>query len=316
MDNTNITTSENTYNELYKKMLENMDVGVYFVDTDRKITFWNKGASEISGFSYEEVVGKDCFDNILNHVDEDGNRLCVYGCPLQATIQDGKNREALVYLHHKDGHRVKIKVEPTPIYENGHIIGAVEVFHKIDENQIAKKVDVLEECSVEDLKMLALYDQLTGVPNRRYLDSFLSSKMNEYKMLGIDFGVLFIDIDNFRVFNNTYGHDLGDKVLQVVSNTFLNAVRKSDLVGRWGGEEFIIVLPMISKQELEKIAEKVRMLVEYSILRENGVEHHVTVSIGGSMVKASDEDEHSVVKRADENMYVSKQNGKNRVTIS
>lgn len=314
MENRN-NNMENTYNELYKKMLENMDIGVYFVDNERKITFWNKGAADLSGFDYNEVVGKYCFNNILNHVDEEGNRLCIEGCPLKATIHDGKDREAVVYLHHKAGHRVKVKVEATPVFENGKIIGAVEVFQKIDENHMTRKVEVLDEYSVDDLKILALYDQLTGVPNRRYVSSFLSSKMNEYKALGIKFGVLFIDIDNFRIFNNTYGHDLGDKVLQVVSNTFLNGVRKSDLVARWGGEEFVIVLPMVNKQELKKIAEKVRMLVENSVLRENGIEHKVTVSIGGSILSKKDKDENNVVKRADKNMYFSKQNGKNHVTI-
>lgn len=159
-----------------------------------------------------------------------------------------------------------------------------------------------------------MHDQLTGIPNRRYAESFLNSRVNEYNDLGIEFGLIFADIDNFGNFNNQYGHELGDKVLKVVSSTLLNATRKNDLVGRWGGEEFLIILPGINESELTKISEKIRMLVENSILRENSNSLQVTISIGATMIRSGD-NSHSVVNRADELMYQSKQKGKNRSTF-
>ena len=72
--------------DIYKIMLENMDIGIYFVSKSRQITFWNKGAEEISGFSKDEVVGKFCYDDILSHVDEKGNKVCVLGCPILVSV--------------------------------------------------------------------------------------------------------------------------------------------------------------------------------------------------------------------------------------
>lgn len=304
--------------DIYKIMLENMDIGIYFVSKSRQITFWNKGAEEISGFSKDEVVGKFCYDDILSHVDEKGNKVCVLGCPLKATTEDGKVREAVVYLHHKEGYRVRIKVKSFPLYINNELIGAGETFERLIGNEINNDLTAVCDnfsCSIEELKMFAFYDELTGLPNRRYLESILESRFMEFANLHLTFGILFIDIDNFRNFNNTHGHDLGDKVLKVAANTFVTAIRKTDFIGRWGGEEFIGIFPMVSKLELEAIAEKIRILIENSILREEGGKrYNITVSIGGSLISSLDDIE-SLIKRADENMYVSKKNGKNMVTI-
>ena len=303
--------------EVYRRMLENMDLGVYFVNGDRQITFWNKGAEEISGFSKEDVVGKYCHDDILNHVDEKGNKICIFGCPLQSTIETGDARETIVYLHHKEGHRVRIKVKSFPLLVDGKIVGAGETFEKLVSNDIkgdGTKLCDNFSCSLEELKVLAYYDELTGLPNRRYLESILESKLIEFKNLKLKFGVLFIDIDNFRNFNNTYGHDMGDKVLKVVSNTFVSAIRKTDFVGRWGGEEFIGIFPMADMVDLEIIAEKIRVLVENSVLREDGNRYSITVSVGGALINDGDSID-TIIKRADENMYISKRNGKNMVTI-
>ena len=303
---------------VYKEMLENMDVGVYFVDKSRRITFWNKGAEEISGFSKEEVVGKFCHDDILSHVDEKGNKVCVIGCPLRYTVEDGKPRETVVYLHHKEGYRVRIKVKSFPLYQDNTLVGAGEVFEKLIRNDKNKELNELcadFSCSIEELKMLALYDKLTELPNRRYLESILESRFREFEKLHLTFGILFIDIDNFRNFNNTYGHNIGDKVLRVAANTFLSAIRKTDFVGRWGGEEFIGIFPMVSRLELEAIAEKIRVLIENSVIRENnGSRYSITVSIGGTIINDNDDIE-TIIKRADENMYISKKNGRNSATI-
>lgn len=300
-------------NDFYNSILENLYEGIYFVDVDRTITFWNKGAELITGFYSDEIIGKHCNDNILNHVDENGNKLCLSGCPLHKSLMDGEERNAVVFLHHKDGHRVKIHTNITPLVENGKIIGGIEVFREISENK-PLMMEEKESYSEEELKVIALHDQLTGIPNRRYAESFLNAKINEYKDLGIALGVIFGDIDNFGNFNNTYGHELGDKVLKTVSNTMLNAIRKTDLIGRWGREEFLVILPAIDYDELEKNAEKIRMLVENSILRENGAELHITISLGATMIKKEDYLQ-SLVKRADDLMYESKKSGKNRVTM-
>lgn len=291
----------------YRSMLDNFYEGVYFVDRERKITFWNKGAERLTGFSAGEILGSHCYDNILNHVDEQGTALCQDGCPLHKSILDGQTREAGVYLHHKDGQRVRIFVRTTPIHDEEQIVGAVEMF--VDD---AEKATVA--ASLEELKQLAMYDQLTSLPNRRYFNSYLESRVNEYRTLKIPFAVAFMDIDHFKKFNDTFGHEMGDRVLQMVAKTYESALRKGDLVARWGGEEFVAAFPAIDQEGLEKVAEKMRMLVEKSVLREGGQDICVTISLGATMVQPGDTAE-TVINRADKLMYQSKENGRNRVMV-
>ncbi len=303
---------------IYEEMLHNIDSGVYFVDREKQLTFWNKGAESLTGFAAEDVVGKCCNDNILNHVDDSGKKLCTDGCPLTASLADGQPRRASAYLHHKEGHRVKVNIKVFPMSENGKVVGAIELFEAAEEDLAPHEKIIYEsnhQYSDEELKMLALYDQLTGLPNRRYLDSILASRFQEYHSLGIPFGFLFMDIDKFRIINNNYGHHLGDKILQMVSKTLLSGVRKSDFVGRFGGEEFVGIFPMSNQHELEQIAEKLRMLVENSVLREQGgQEYRVTISIGGTVIRPEDSVA-SIIDRADAAMYLSKEKGRNRVSM-
>lgn len=291
----------------YKKMLDNFSEGVYFVDKNRKINFWNAGAEKITGFSAKEVLNSNCYDNILNHVNDEGKKLCKEGCPLHKTIQDNQPRDTKIYLHHKDGHRVKVFVKTRPLYENEKLIGAVEIF-----TDDTDKVSIIE--NLEKYKSLALYDQLTNLPNRRYLKSYLETRMKMFRDLNIKFGLAFIDIDHFKEFNDKYGHDLGDKVLKVVSNTYVNVLRSEDLAGRWGGEEFILIFSSIDLKGLEVVSEKIRMLVENSIIRSEEEDLFVTISVGSTLVEENDNID-SIIRRADELMYVSKQNGRNQVTI-
>ena len=292
---------------LYKEMLDSFYEGVYFVDNSRTITFWNKGAERISGFNSNEILGKHCYENILNHVDDSGKQLCFDGCPLSKTIIDGQRRETGVYLHHKDGHRVSVSVRAIPLLIDGNIIGAVEVFSD-DKNQaeISKKID--------ELTTLALYDQLTELPNRRYLDSFLDNRLRDFKELGIPFALAMMDIDHFKIFNDTYGHDVGDLVLKMLAKTIKNLVRKNDLIGRWGGEEFLAIITGVSEEELKLILEKVRALVEKSVLRHENKPLNITISIGTTTASKEDTAA-SILKRADNALYMSKDNGRNRVTI-
>lgn len=291
----------------YKYVLNHIKDGVYFVDKDRKLTFWNKKAEQITGFKASEILGRSCSDNILNHVDENGCQLCRDGCPLHQTLLDGKERENTVYLTHKDGQRIETKVYILPIEENGEIVGAVETFNvEIDEEEINK--------NIEKLKVLAYEDQLTGLPNRRYIDNQLEVLLTQYNKMSTPFGIAVIDIDHFKVFNDQYGHDTGDEVLKLLARVFQSALRGNDFIGRWGGEEFVAVLTDINKSNFAHALERLRVLVENSSLPSYDPPLKVTVSIGASLVRKSDSLK-TLFNRADKNLYKSKKNGRNQVTL-
>lgn len=288
-------------------VLNDLEEGVYFVDKDRGITFWNQGAERITGFTAREMLGKFCYDNLLNHVDDQGKQLCLDGCPLHETLYDGKTRAAQVYLHHKNGHRVRVDVRIRPLTIDGEIVGAAEVFSASSRNETS-------DLSFKELERLALFDQLTQLPNRRYIDTFLENQMRDFQALGIPFGVLMMDLDFFKSVNDDYGHDVGDAVLKMVANTFLGAVRRNDFIGRWGGEEFVAILRGVTHLEMRAIAEKVCKLVSRSSLDRDGSRIHMTISIGATLADCEDTPA-TLIQRADRALYMSKNNGRNRVTM-
>ena len=290
----------------YHDVFNDLNEGVYFVDKDRGITFWNQGAARITGFTAKEMLGHYCYDNLLNHVDEQGRQLCLDGCPLQETLRDGEPRSAQVYLHHKNGHRVRVNIRIRPFVIKGEIVGAAEVFSNAD--------TALLDISAQELERLALFDQLTQLPNRRYIDTFLENQLRDYHSLGIPFGVMMLDLDFFKRINDAYGHGTGDEMLKMVAATFQNAMRRNDFIGRWGGEEFVAILRGVTHLELRTIAEKICRLVEQSGMKRGEEYLRVTVSIGTSLVQPED-NAISIVQRADQALYISKNEGRNRVTL-
>ncbi|MCP3926815.1 MAG: sensor domain-containing diguanylate cyclase [Desulfobacterales bacterium] len=291
----------------YERVIENLYDGLYFVNLDGIITYWNKAAEQISGFTASEVIGKSCSDNIITHVDGDGNKLCDGMCPLQTTIDDGKSREAELYIHHKDGHRIPVSVRVSTLTDNdGKVIGGIELFTDIS-NQSAN------ELRVKELEKLALLDSLTQLANRNYIEREIQSRLDEKKRLNVPFGIFFIDIDNFKNFNDTYGHSVGDDVLKFIAKTFAVNTRPFDLYGRWGGEEFIGIIRNIKGQDLESLGNRLLLLVENSYIMHENEKLNVTISIGATLVN-EDDTIFSLVKRADTLLYKSKKAGKNCLT--
>lgn len=290
----------------YKELMENMDDGVYFVDSRREITFWNKAAEKITGYKAEEVIGKHCFDNILIHTDVSGTLLCQSACPLTEAIEKGCTQNAeTVYLHHRAGYRVPVSVKVIPFKDAfGAAVGAVEIFSEKSKDSIL----------VEELRKMAFFDSLTEMGNRRHADTNLKSRFAEMKRYATTFGVLFVDIDNFKRINDTFGHETGDNVLRMVAKTIEKNIRELDTVSRWGGEEFLIILEKIRAAELPTVSKIIHTLIGRSMLLVNDKPLSVTVSIGATMATMADNPK-SLIARADKLMYAGKLAGKDRVTL-
>jgi len=291
-------------------LLDSIGEGAYLVDVDRTIVFWNQSAERITGFGRAEVVGRHCQENLLRHVSLDGRPLCETECPLSAALADGQPRESRVFLHHKTGHRVPVDVRIGVLRDGAsRVVGALEVFSDAS-NQAA-----LED-QVEQLSQLAFLDALTQLPNRRFVEVRLESACNELNRYGWTFGLLFVDVDHFKLINDVYGHEAGDDMLCMVARTLSAGLRPSDVLARWGGEEFLAVIRNAEGGALEACAERCRSLVEHSGLRRGpGVPPVVvTVSVGGTVARPG-ELPADMVSRADAAMYRSKNEGRNRVTI-
>ncbi|WP_372714591.1 diguanylate cyclase [Ilyobacter sp.] len=295
-------------NKQLKYIFDNSYEGVYIIDKYRKIIYWNPIGEKLSGYTVSEVVGSYCHDNILDHIDQCGMNLCKDGCPLDAVLKDGIIREAKVFLKHKNGYRVPINVRGIPFKnDKNEIIGAIEFFNETSEREI-----VLEK--IKNLESLAFLDHLTQLPNRRYLENFIKIKSEEYLLNNQSFGIVFMDVDHFKSVNETYGHKIGDLVLETISKTFLNNLRKNDVIGRWGGEEFAGIFSVKNIKELSIVSEKLRNIVENTEIVYKDKKLKVTISIGATFINNKN-DVLGIIENADKLMYESKRKGRNCITI-
>jgi diguanylate cyclase (GGDEF)-like protein/PAS domain S-box-containing protein len=307
MDITSIDGKSVSIDRLQETLLSELTDGVYFVDRNRRVLYWNKACEQLTGYSADEVLGSSCSDGILTHVDSRGNHLCDKDCPLAGVMQDGRNRQSHVFMHHADGHRVPVHVRGAAIHDqHGSIIGAVEIFS--DDTERMGALDRLKE-----LEEAALLDELTGVANRRFLNRELDACLAEFARNETQFGMALIDIDHFKRVNDTYGHDVGDAVLRMVARTLSLNCRPYDMPARWGGEEFAIISKHVNAESLYAVAERARVLVAESYHDTGDDSVRVTVSIGVSMARPGDSAE-ALAKRADTNLYRSKESGRNRTT--
>ena len=294
----------------YHEILDNVADGVYFADRERRITFWNRAATEISGHPRESVVGRQCSQGPLQHVDMEGRRLCqTDACPLSCVLADGQPRQADILLHHRDGHRVPVRVSVRPILsQTGEVTGAVETF-----------TDITALLAVErraaELERMAFIDSLTGLGNRQFGERQLESALSELDRHGRTFGLLLLDIDDFKSVNDSWGHETGDAVLRAVGRTLSGAARTEDFTARWGGEEFLILVRESEIPGLGSAGERIRRMVAAASVSLPGAEIGVTVSIGGTIARPG-ETAAELLRRADALLYRSKERGRNRVTVA
>ena len=292
----------------YRELLDRLDDCVYFVDRDRRLLFWNKAAEELTGFARSDVVGRRCPDNILCHADVNGRVLCSDSCPLEHVMATGKSDEVDVFLHHKDGHRMPVRVKSFPILDKqGRAVGAVEVF-----NDRTARIEQAER--IKELERMALVDQLTRLPNRRHFDEHLGHRLAEWQRHGRPFGVLMMDVDLFKQVNDECGHLLGDAILKLVARTLQANCRNFDIVARWGGEEFGAIISHVNAPQLVLVAEKFRAMVAASDLRLPGQDFGITISVGATTAQANDT-VMTLLKRADHALYQAKHEGRNRVCV-
>jgi diguanylate cyclase (GGDEF)-like protein/PAS domain S-box-containing protein len=314
-----------THPGFYQDLLDHISDGVYFVDRQRRIQFWSKGAQRLTGYTAEEQLGKQCPHTRLCHVDSAGRNLCLRDCPLSASMADGKPHEASLFLRNKRGRKVPIAVRVQPIKgADGAIVGALEIFSDDTlQNEARRKI--------ESMRRLAFLDHLTQLPNRRFLETTLAAALAEFHVNKVPFGILLIDLDEFKAINDGFGHMVGDHVLCHVGQSLTDSLRPSDAMGRWGGDEFLAVVRDVDAETLAMLARRSVKLVaqatfhfepnleipELIVLDQKIPEQAITlsVSVGTALSRPGDSAE-DLIKRADERMYRSKAAGRGRSTSS
>jgi diguanylate cyclase (GGDEF)-like protein len=169
--------------------------------------------------------------------------------------------------------------------------------------------------ALETLSRQATHDPLTGLFNRRYLDQILYGEIAHARQNSSLVGILMADVDHFKRINDTYGHKAGDLMLQAVGGLMKKCVRSADIVCRYGGEEFVIVMPGASAPTVSKCAEEIRAKFEAFRVASDGHEIQATISLGAAIYPLHGPSVDEVFVRADRAMYQAKQEGRNRVVV-
>ncbi|OIR04504.1 cyclic di-GMP phosphodiesterase Gmr [mine drainage metagenome] len=275
--------------------------GMLVTDANQRILRVNRAFTKITGYTSEEVLGEN--PRILSSGRQDASFYAEMWRKIQRT--DGWGGE--IWNRRKSGE----------IYPEYLTITAVRDASGTITNYVATLTDItLSQAAAEEVQYLAFYDQLTKLPNRRLLVDRLGQALAASARSGRDGAVLFIDLDNFKVLNDTLGHDVGDLLLQKVARRLESCVRVGDTVARLGGDEFVVVLEELSTQhfeaaaQVEAIGEKILAMLNepYQLASHT---YNSTPSIGAALFNNHKHSIEELMKQADIAMYQAKKSGRN-----
>lgn len=212
-----------------------------------------------------------------------------------------------------------------PLITGGNLIGVLELIGREGDDHFEEHLELFQTVAehlalainsailFENFEQLASHDPLTGMSNHRAMHEFLNLRLAESQRTHAEIGLIMIDVDHFRSFNEEEGHDTGDQVLKLVAETIKSIVRPYDLAARYGGEEFTVILPGSGRESTHTIAERIRQKMESSLFEtRSGRQRHVTVSIGYSVYPHTTTDGGSLLRAADAALYEAKRAGRNR----
>lgn len=292
---------------LTKEFFHSTLLGIIFVNKDLKIIEWNDGAEKITGYTKEEALGKPC--SILKITSQECTNVCQKQCRMKQVFKQKKPVDAFIFglnLTCKNGTKVPIMATESPIYQNNEIVGGTIVFFE------TPKLEKVKEYFEDQ----AYKDGLTHLYNRAKFYKIIQREINLAKRYHIPLSILFIDIDDLKNHNDSYGHIEGDNVLKKLAEILQNNIRDTDYVFRFGGEEFVVLLPNTNSNQAKKMAEKLRRTFETMVFKPKNSKKavHKTISIGIAKYEENISI-NELIEMADEAMYRAKKNGKNRIYI-
>lgn len=293
--------------DLFKSTFDIIPFGIYVVDIEtHEIIYMNKHMKSYS----EDFTGKICYKSIYCE-----DKPCLF-CKIDKLVDNiskRPNNEAVTFEHFNPVNDRWYQLQEKAIcWPDGRIVKysiAVDIsVLKETQNNLAQAHAQIS-LKNKELRRISSTDNLTQLNNRLKIDEILIESINMAKLQESNLALIIIDVDYFKVVNDSFGHQTGDEVLINIAKILSSNVRETDFVGRWGGEEFLIVSPGIDLEGAKETSEILRAKIEEHVFTNN---IRLTASFGVTCFK-KDDTEKSLLKRADEALYCAKNNGRNRV---
>jgi len=287
------------------KLLENMYDAVMFIDDKSRITLWNRGAERLTGIASVNVLGHRWHPTLLELHDERSKPISGEDCPVSGALTSGVQALRRLSVVGRMGKHVAVDAHAIPVSDpGGETIGAILLFHD------ATSVTSLER-RCQNLRDRATRDPLTQVANRAEFDRVLAGFVEAHQQNAVPCALIILDVDRFKLVNDTFGHQAGDDVLVSLGALLRDSCRAGDLVARYGGEEFVLLCADCNNATAASRAEQLRATLErISQPRMGG--KTVSASFGVTEIQAGDTPE-TMLRRADRALLMAKEGGRNRV---
>ena len=268
--------------QIFRTVLESLQTGIYLVDRDQKIVFWNDGAERITGYLRQDVVGRSCRDDVLA-LDERKNQLVSdAGEAIRTVLRDGKAAVATVSIRHKEGHRVLVRLRAVPIRNShGSVIGAAESF---EESQAVSEWDRRHE----KLGSFGCIDEATGLLKTDFVMARIRNAMGMHEKFRIPVSVLSVQIDQTEEIRAKFGPAAVVAIVSAVGHTLEHSLRPADMVGKGVRNQFLVLLSECQESEIAAVAERLKRMVTFAEFEWWGRELTVTASFGGAGVRPED----------------------------
>lgn len=288
----------------FEAVVNNAYDGIITIDENQNIKLFNEAAQSMFGYNEKEIIGEP-LTNLLPENYRSKHHDYVDGFKNSQVDSRPMQTRAPVQGLRKDGSVFSIEVTISKIRISDNVEYTAVIRDISEKNQLLK-----------ELILSSRKDPLTGLSNRRYFTDILNAEITRATRFNRGFSLLMLDIDHFKLINDKFGHSCGDAALVAFANILLNNIREVDSICRWGGEEFMILLPEISKDNALIVAEKIRTNVESHDIEYGDVSVNITVSIGLDHFSGESIEINSMINTVDKCLYKAKNTGRNRVSIN
>jgi len=300
-------------------MIQSIDVGLVVLDADYNVQVWNGFMENHSGNNSAQVLGNNLF-KLFPYIPKDWFERKVNSVFLLKS-QSFSNWEHRPYLFKFKNYR-PITGSTEHMYQNVTFIPLITTSGEItqigimiyDVTDTAVNRMELEKAN-KQLERLSRTDRLTNLNNRGYWEECLENEYQRCARTKRHSSLLMFDIDHFKKVNDTYGHQAGDEVIRVVSKTLLDTIRATDIAGRYGGEEFAVLLIDTDQEGALLVAERLRKAIEATVVTYEDTEIRFTISLGIAEYNDNIESHTAWLEQSDKALYQSKESGRNNSTI-